>query len=144
TLVHAICAPLPERLKRDVESAVVAQSLSLSDFATLETRLGDAFADAALALLANAGVASEAVSAIGSHGQTLAHFPQSGATLQLGDPNRIAARTGIPVVADFRRADLACGGQGAPLAPLFHHAVFGGAETRAVLNLGGIANLTVL
>src|SRR5690606_20309724 len=77
-------------------------------------------------------------------GQTLAHFPRAGATLQLGDPNRIAARTGIPVVADFRRADLACGGQGAPLAPLFHHAMFAAAETRAVLNLGGIANLTVL
>lgn len=143
-LEHALSIPFTDRLRREIERAVVAQSLSLAETAALDARIGDAFADAALALLATAGVAPETVSAIGSHGQTLGHYPGAGATLQLGDPNRIAAGTGIPVVADFRRADLACGGQGAPLAPLFHHAVFGGAEHRAVLNLGGIANLTVL
>lgn len=146
-LLHALTHPYPDDLRVDLEDAVRAQACPLPTFARLDARIGDAFADAALALLEEADVEAEAVSAIGSHGQTLGHFPgvDMPSTLQVGDPNRIAARTSIPVVSDFRRADVASGGQGAPLAPLFHAALFGHpVETRAVLNLGGIANLTVL
>jgi anhydro-N-acetylmuramic acid kinase len=109
--------------------------------------VGELFAGAVLGLLTANGLAPAAVRAIGSHGQTLRHRPRAVRpfTLQIGDPNIIAARTGIPVVADFRRRDLALGGQGAPLVPAFHAAVFADpVERRAALNLGGIANLTLL
>src|SRR5690606_28914265 len=85
------------------------------------------------------------VDAIASHGQTVAHHPEVGASLQIGDPSRIAERTGVTTIADFRARDLAAGGEGAPLAPFFHHAVLAdAAESRVVLNLGGIANVTWL
>jgi 1,6-anhydro-N-acetylmuramate kinase len=96
---------------------------------------------------ASRGVAASAVRAIGSHGQTLLHVPRGEHpfTLQIGDPNIIAERLGIDVVADFRRRDLAAGGQGAPLMPAFHAAAFGqSGETRAVINIGGLANVTLL
>lgn len=113
----------------------------------LDARLGEAFAAAALAVVAEAGIETGAVRAIGSHGQTIRHRPEGAApfTLQIGDPHIIAARTGITTVADFRRRDIALGGQGAPLTPAFHQAAFAApGEARAVLNLGGIANLTLL
>lgn len=111
---------------------------------TLDRALGVSFADAALALLQRAGVDGGVVRAIGSHGQTLRHRPPV-STLQAGDPNEISARTGIPVVADLRRMDLAFGGEGAPLVPGFHAAAFGAPEeVRAIINIGGIANLTLL
>jgi len=122
-------------------------SLSLRDLATLDAAVAERFADAALGLLAAAGVEAGAVSAIGSHGQTVFHdtAAQPWATQQLGDPSRIAARSGIVTVADFRRKDLALGGQGAPLVPAFHHALFASAaEPRCALNIGGIANITIL
>lgn len=122
-------------------------AVPLADYARLDAAVGDSFATAALALLEKAGVARGAVRAIGSHGQTVFHLPGGvhANTLQIGDPARIAARTGIPTVADFRRGDMAAGGQGAPLAPAFHHAAFARAgEFRCVVNLGGIANVTLL
>ena len=146
-LAHKRSHPYPDRLRRDIEFAVRAQAMPFDGLGALDARIGDAFAEAAIALTEAAGIDRVSVSAIGSHGQTLGHFPAGApaSTLQLGDPNRIAARTGVPVVADFRRADVALGGQGAPLAPLFHASVFAHAdEERAVLNLGGIANLTIL
>ena len=84
--------------------------------------------------------------AIGSHGQTIRHHPDDPDpfTLQLGDPSLIAELTGITVIGDFRRRDVAAGGQGAPLAPAFHEALFATTEPLAVLNLGGMANLTLL
>jgi anhydro-N-acetylmuramic acid kinase len=107
--------------------------------------LGDRFADAVLALLDSSGVDPAEVAGVASHGQTVAHHPEHGGSLQIGCPARLAERTGRPVIADFRRRDLAMDGEGAPLAPFFHHAVFADAEeTRGVLNLGGIANLTWL
>lgn len=129
-----------------VELSREATPVSLARFATLDRSVADAFADTALALLAGAGVAPGDIRAIGSHGQTIFHDPKGAqSSLQIGDPSRIAARTGIAVVGDFRRADVALGGQGAPLLPAFHHAVFADdADPRAVLNLGGIANLTLL
>jgi anhydro-N-acetylmuramic acid kinase len=121
--------------------------LHLDDLGRLDTRLGEALAQAAQRLMQEAGVAATEVAAIGSHGQTLRHGPTGPHpfTMQLGDASVIAERTGVRTVADFRRRDVAAGGQGAPLVPAFHAAMFGGAgEDRAVLNLGGIANLTLL
>ncbi|TVS11174.1 MAG: anhydro-N-acetylmuramic acid kinase [Wenzhouxiangella sp.] len=118
-----------------------------SALARLDARLGDAFADAVVGLLDDCGLQARQVRAIGSHGQTVLHRPdeQPPFTLQIGDPHRIAAGTGIRTVADFRRADLAAGGQGAPLAPLLHQALLASPdENRVVVNLGGIANVTIL
>jgi anhydro-N-acetylmuramic acid kinase len=100
-------------------------------------------------LLAASGVPATAVRAIGAHGQTVRHQPQAfggtGYTLQLNNPALLAERTGVDVVADFRSRDVAAGGQGAPLAPFFHQALFAvPGQTVGVLNLGGIANLTLL
>ena len=96
-------------------------------------------------LLDKAQIDAESILAIGCHGQTVRHRPQWGFSLQLVDANIIAERTGISVVTDFRRRDMAVGGQGAPLVPAFHQACFGNApNTRILLNFGGIANLTYL
>ncbi|HEX7370372.1 MAG TPA: anhydro-N-acetylmuramic acid kinase [Rhodanobacteraceae bacterium] len=122
-------------------------AITLDGFGRLDTAIGEYFANAALALLHDASIDAREVAAIGSHGQTVCHRPSGPHpfTLQIGDPNVIAARTGITTVADFRRADVAAGGQGAPLLPALHAAVLADASTpRAVLNLGGIANLTLL
>jgi len=113
----------------------------------LDARLGEAFANAALELITAAGLRPDQVTAIGSHGQTLYHAPDGNPafSLQAGDANRIAELTGITTVADFRRRDIAAGGQGAPLVPAFHRALFHDPGTpRAVLNIGGMANLTLL
>jgi anhydro-N-acetylmuramic acid kinase len=107
--------------------------------------LAGAYAEASLAVAAKAGVRPAEIAAIGCHGQTVRHRPERGYTLQIGAPAALAERTGIDVVADFRAADLAAGGQGAPLAPGFHAAVMADpAVPRVVLNLGGIANITRL
>ena len=140
-------APIPGELKRELHDLAQDPSAAALRFWTADVRLGSLFADAALALLDAAGVGAREVAAIGSHGQTVYHAPGARVpcTVQLGDPNVIAERTGITTVADFRRRDVAAGGEGAPLAPAFHRAVFSapGVE-RGILNLGGIANLSVL
>jgi anhydro-N-acetylmuramic acid kinase len=113
----------------------------------LDRRLGERFADAALELIRQSGVVAEQIEGIGSHGQTLGHFPEQEVhgTLQIGSPSVIHERTGIPVVADFRSADMAAGGQGAPLTPFLHHAVLASdQEARAVLNIGGFTNVSFL
>lgn len=125
---------------------------SLDELGSLDVQVALAFADAANALLAEAGIDATQVRALGSHGQTVRHRPRHPAlngmhpfTWQLGDGNVIAERSGITTVADFRRRDVAAGGQGAPLVPAFHAAVLHAPnEDRAVLNLGGIANFTLL
>ncbi len=117
----------------------------LRELLALDVLLAERFAASAAAVAREAGVGLEAIDAIASHGQTVAHHPELGSSLQIGDPSRIAERTGVTTVGDFRSRDLAAGGAGAPLAPFFHHAVFGDAEeSRLVLNLGGIANVTWL
>ena len=124
-----------------------ADTVSLDALGALDATVALAFADAALSLLQDAGVPRGRVRAIGSHGQTIRHRPQADPpfTWQLGDGNVIAERSGIDTVADFRRRDVAAGGQGAPLMPAFHAALLGSPqEDRAVLNLGGIANFTLL
>lgn len=120
---------------------------AVDQLGNLDCGLGSLFAEAALSVLALAKLSQRDIRAIGSHGQTIRHRPsgQYPFTLQIADPNVIAARTGITTVADFRRRDVALGGQGAPLVPAFHRAVFADyRESRAVVNIGGIANLTVL
>ena len=147
-LLHARTLAMPAALRAEVLRFSQATSLlSLDEIGRLDARLGDAFAAAAQQLIDESGVAPAHIRAIGSHGQTLRHAPNGEApfTLQLGDATRIAERTGIVTVADFRRRDVAAGGQGAPLVPAFHAALLADAgESRAVLNIGGIANLTLL
>jgi anhydro-N-acetylmuramic acid kinase len=144
----ALTHPYPDDLRtRLLELAQGDGATTLDEIGALDARIAACFAQAALALLERANVSPRAVRAIGSHGQTLRHRPnaQPRFTMQLGDPNLIAERTGITTVADFRRADFAAGGHGAPLLPIFHAALFARpGEVRSVLNLGGIANLTVL
>jgi anhydro-N-acetylmuramic acid kinase len=113
----------------------------------LDVRLGKLFAEAAIAVIAHSGLQTRDIQAIGSHGQTVRHRPDATHpfTLQLGDPSVISELTGITTVADFRRRDMAAGGQGAPLAPAFHAAQFRSTQrNRLILNIGGIANVTYL
>jgi anhydro-N-acetylmuramic acid kinase len=135
-----------------IELGQHAPALTLDDIGELDVRIGAAFAAAAERAIRDSGIDRAQIAAIGSHGQTLRHRPDGrrndGAhrfTLQLGDANLIAEATGIRTVADFRRRDVAAGGHGAPLLPALHAALLSSRdEDRAVLNLGGIANLTLL
>jgi len=113
----------------------------------LDNQLGELYADAVNETLTLASLKADQITAIGCHGQTIRHRPekQSPFTMQIGNPNIICDRTNITTVADFRRADMAAGGQGAPLVPAFHAAMFTKSDTkRVVLNLGGIANISIL
>lgn len=137
----------PEALRRELLALAVPGENEIDRLGRADAEVGRWFARAIRELLAETGTAPTAVRAIGSHGQTVRHRPNGATpfTLQIGDPNVIAAHTGIPVAADFRRKDVALGGQGAPLVPAFHEAVFRQAgRDRAVVNIGGIANVTVL
>jgi anhydro-N-acetylmuramic acid kinase len=119
----------------------------LEEIGQLDALLGEAYADCVNRLIEESRLEREEIQAIGSHGQTVSHAPASQAaySMQLGDPNRIAELTGITVIADFRRRDIAAGGQGAPLVPAFHREMFYSAdENRVILNIGGIANITRL
>lgn len=113
----------------------------------LDNWVGESFRDATLKLIFKSKIDADQIIAIGSHGQTIRHQPrvERPFTLQIGDPNIIATGTGITTVADFRRRDLALGGEGAPLLPPFHHWLFSDNNTnRVILNIGGIANITIL
>lgn len=137
----------PQLRARIVDISTGGGNIRLPELGALDTRIGLAFAAAANAVAQLAGLATTDIRAIGSHGQTVWHAPTGAhpSSIQLGDPNIIAEHTGIDTVADFRRRDLAAGGQGAPLVPAFHAAFLGSStEDRAVLNLGGIANLSLL
>jgi len=138
--------PLPAALRADVLSLCAGEAgidiLCRANFA-----LGAFFAEAALQVIAEAGLTPEDIDLIGSHGQTVCHLPNDtpASTLQIGEAAVIAQRTGIVTVADFRPADMAAGGQGAPLVPLVDHLLFGCADKgRVLLNIGGIANVTIL
>lgn len=142
--------PFPQQIERDIRSLCQPGDDHLDKLGATDQCLGELFADAALAVLAQTNLNSDDVAAIGCHGQTVRHRPTPNATgapftLQIGDPNLVAARTGITTVADFRRRDMALGGQGAPLVPAFHRAVFQHSTLhRAVVNIGGMANITFL
>ncbi|HIF97794.1 MAG TPA: anhydro-N-acetylmuramic acid kinase [Myxococcales bacterium] len=118
---------------------------AMRELIDLDRILGERFAEAAMAVADAAGVPLDDIDGIASHGQTIAHHPEVGGTLQIGSLALIAERTGCRVIGDFRPGDMAAGGQGAPLAPFFHHAAFAVSdENRLILNLGGIANITWL
>ena len=137
----------PESLREEVLSLCAAKSVAWRSLGETDIRVGQAFACAINNLLKKSDVDASDILAIGSHGQTVQHQPEAAPafTIQIGDPNTIAALTRITTIADFRRKDMAVGGQGAPLAPLFHQAYFACADKqRVVLNLGGIANISIL
>lgn len=145
--VHrTVSTPYPDHIRQRL--AYLSQNYGTPDeVGQMDHLVGHLFADVVIALLDSSGIAADKVRAIGSHGQTIRHQPDSGTpfTLQIGDPTLIAERTGITTVADFRRRDMAAGGQGAPLVPAFHKAFFSREdEDRCILNLGGIANLSHL
>ncbi|MEM1229543.1 MAG: anhydro-N-acetylmuramic acid kinase [Pseudomonadota bacterium] len=162
---HGETVPLPESL-REALAALSLPPDSLTDQGTgaqselerlgrADRTLGAFIGDAANGFLQRLGLSAMDIIALGSHGQTVRHRPDQPEpfTLQIGDPNQIAERTGICTVADFRRRDMAAGGQGAPLVPLFHEALFrpqleaalaDGHDGIGILNIGGIANLSVL
>jgi anhydro-N-acetylmuramic acid kinase len=144
TLLAHVSRPFPPELVQRVLAAQDARSLCELNFT-----LGERFAEAALEVMARAGVRPEEVDVIGSHGQTMAHLPPSlsdvPSTLQLGEASVIAERTGVPVVSDFRTRDMAAGGQGAPLVPYLDWVMFRApGVTRALQNIGGIANVSVV
>lgn len=137
-----------DELRHELVSVINAgKKLTPAQLGSLDARVGDAFAQAAVAICKQADIGLATVTAIGSHGQTIYHAADQEPpfSIQLGDPNRISWQTDRPVVADFRRMDLAAGGQAAPLAPLIHERLFRSSATnRVIVNLGGIANLTWL
>jgi anhydro-N-acetylmuramic acid kinase len=138
---------LSDDLRHDLSRLCTTDSLKITQLAELDLRVAHAFTNATEQLLAKTDFSKQDVLAIGNHGQTVFHYPQHNYpfTLQIGDPNTIAEKTGITTIADFRRRDIACGGQGAPLTPAFHNFMFRTEkEDRIVLNLGGIANVTYL
>ena len=138
----------PDELRQQLLAARSNSRLrSCDDVPDLHQQVGVCFRDAANTLLSKAGADKSQVAAIGSHGQTLRHEPDGDDpfSLQIGDPDVIATGTGITTIADFRRADIELGGQGAPLTPAFHDWLFRRChQSRVVLNIGGIANITVL
>ena len=139
--------PWPEAVHRQLLAALALPDPRNANLAELDTAVGEYFARATNRLLDSAGIDAAQVQAIGSHGQTIRHEPDAEQpySLQIGNPDVITANTGIDVVADFRSADIQAGGQGAPLVPAFHKASFATAtENRVVVNIGGIANITVL
>jgi len=137
--------PYADEIRRAVRN--LSGDSAMDVVTSLDAILGNLFADAILDVLKQTGIKAADVAAIGSHGQTILHLPDARPprTLQIGDPNIIARRTGIITVADFRRMDMAAGGQGAPLAPAFHASYLRTRESdRVILNIGGIANVTLL
>lgn len=142
-MLGASHVPMPRALKADL--LALAQGGCPDEI----ERMGPAaqalvrcYADAVQRLLTDLQLAPEDIAALGAHGQTIRHHPQTGFTLQLNDPARLAELTGIDVIADFRTRDVAAGGEGAPLVPAFHARAFAAEKPRAVLNIGGIANAT--
>ncbi|MDX1492043.1 MAG: anhydro-N-acetylmuramic acid kinase [Pseudohongiellaceae bacterium] len=147
TLVATHTEEIPAPLREQILQLCNAGSINLPQLGETDVALGRVFGHAVNSLLRKQQLAPEAITAIGSHGQTVWHQPTGKApfSLQIADPNTIAEVTNISTVADFRRKDMAAGGQGAPLAPLFHQHYFSNSShRRAVLNTGGIANITLL
>ena len=145
--------PYPESVRQEILALCEANTGRVDAICAMNVALGEWFADAALAVCDQAGFSPNDIDAIGSHGQTIHHLPNLEmvaeksvrSTLQIGDPAVIAERTGMTVVSNFRARDMAVGGQGAPLVPLVDFMLFRSTHLgRVLLNIGGIANLTVL
>jgi len=139
--------PMPGELREPILRLAEPGFDEIDAMGTLDRALGEAITDAVLDTLKDAGISPAKVMAIGSHGQTIRHRPHGrlAFTLQIGCSSTIAEKTGITTVSDFRRRDIAAGGEGAPLAPFAHRLMFGnGKHAVAVLNIGGIANISFL
>ena len=146
TLISSLEYPMPLELKTDILSMIEGKN-TLEQVGQIDHRLGLLFTQAVGALLIRENIDASSIKAIGLHGQTLWHEPtgEYPFSMQLGDPNILTAKTGIPVVADFRRKDVALGGQGAPFAPAFHEFIFSNINKAvSVVNIGGMANITVI
>lgn len=156
-LVLYRCFPYPPGLPERIRRAATPETCRADDLCHLNAYLGELFARAATRIMEEAGVRAGAVELIGSHGQTVYHIPEPvketqpegklgiRSTFQIGEAAVIAERTGIPTVSNFRARDMAAGGVGAPLLPYLHHLLFGDTDSdRIVVNIGGIANITVL
>ncbi len=146
-LVAHTSLTLSDDLRQQINTLCQGCDNELQKMQQLDIELGKQFANCANQLLKNTQLTPADITAIGSHGQTLRHYPDDTIhnSLQIADPNTIAERTGITTVADFRRRDMAAGGQGAPLTPAFHEQLFRHPQkNRVILNLGGIANVTIL
>lgn len=149
-IIATYCHPIKTSLKDTIKPLFLPGDDDIDTLGSADQQLGHCFAEATTVLLKQAGLTADDIIAIGSHGQTVRHRPPASDTphpftLQIGDPNIIAARTGITTVADFRRRDMALGGQAAPLVPAFHQATFhSDTRNRAIVNIGGISNITFL
>ena len=142
-----ITRPYPQEMRGELGRLCQAKAVDLDLVMGMDIRLAQFYAGVVQHLLDRQQIPADQIRAIGSHGQTIRHLPLADhpTTLQIGDPNLLAELTGISVVADFRRRDMAAGGQGAPLVPVFHNALFRTtAYARVVLNIGGMANITIL
>jgi anhydro-N-acetylmuramic acid kinase len=146
-IIHGHTTPYPDSVRQRLRDLCQSPSTTLENLYGLDAELGELYADAVIQALIVASLDTDRVIALGCHGQTIRHSPDSATpfTAQIGDPNRIAALTGITTVADFRRKDIALGGQAAPLAPAFHRYLFRSDEdNRVLINIGGIANISYL
>ncbi len=146
-LVHCATRPFEKSLRQRIRDITLDNRASIDALCQLDVELGITYAEIVNRSLDAAGLERSQIRAIGNHGQTIRHHPSGDFpyTLQAGDPNTIAARTGISTIGDFRRKDVALGGQGAPLAPAFHNFMFRADNSdRAIINIGGIANITSL
>ncbi|WP_439240563.1 anhydro-N-acetylmuramic acid kinase [Lonepinella sp. BR2474] len=139
--------PMPEKIRQKITALVQSGKTSLQEFGELDHLLGKLYADSVNQFLLKVRLKPDEIIAIGCHGQTVWHSPNLAYpfTMQIGDMNLVATQTGITTVADFRRKDMAVGGQGAPLVPAFHQAMLSDPNTfRVILNIGGISNISVL
>jgi anhydro-N-acetylmuramic acid kinase len=148
SLLASYKSPLSNTLREDLTELYTTNSINIVKFAELDQKIALISVETIKKLLAATKFSAKDILAIGSHGQTVFHYPHLSSypfTIQIGDPNIIAEKTGITTIADFRRRDIAAGGQGAPLTPAFHNSIFRTEkEDTIVLNLGGIANITYL
>jgi anhydro-N-acetylmuramic acid kinase len=144
-LLHTTSLPFPLKLREELLGLCQRGENEIERMAIADIEVAKLSAQTVTQLLSETSFSPSQIRAIGSHGQTIRHLPSIGNTLQIGSPSHIAELTGILTVADFRRRDLAAGGQGAPLVPAFHAAMFQSSEDlRVIVNVGGIANITVL
>jgi len=144
-LIESYYLPFEADFKKSILDLCHPGENEINRLGEMDISLGKRFAHSVQNLLDKSQIDASRIQAIGCHGQTIRHHPARNFTLQIGDPNIIAAETGITTIADFRRRDMAWGGQGAPLVPAFHYAVFSSSLIdRAIINIGGIANVTLL
>ena len=146
-LVSSLLQPFPAALKQQLQQLCQPGANEIELLGPTEQHLAECYAAGIKVLLQQAGITAAAVAAVGCHGQTIRHRPDGPTpfSYQIGDMHKLAMLCQIPVIADFRRKDIAYGGQGAPLVPAFHQAVFQQpSQHRAIVNIGGIANVTLL